>query len=385
MTTINLPTPSGGVESFSFRSPAPLRTVSTPPRSRRAFAAAHVVADPLRAAQPIRSEHIDWEATMGIRRRLWGLGLGVAESMDTAQRGMGLSAADAMVLAQRTLAEDPRGGAGVVVGIATDALPDAVAAPGAIADAYIRQLETVETGGGTAVIMASRHLVRTATSAKDYLDVYGRVLAAASRPVILHWLGEVFDPALRGYWGSTHIAEALGTVIELITSNPGKVTGIKISLLDARWELELRDRLPADVALFTGDDYNYVDMIAGDGVRHSHALLGAFAAVAPHASAALAHLDAGDEAGFRSVLEPTQRLSRLVFEPPTPFYKVGVVWLAYLSGLQEHFRMLGGMESGRDLLHLAQVVREAGTLGLFTDPDAAAARANAFFAVHGIG
>lgn len=384
MTTITLPTSSGATEALRLRAPASLRTVATPPLSRRVFAAAHVVANPLRAARPTKSDHIDWDATLALRHRLWGLGLGVAESMDTAQRGMGLSASDAMELARRTLAADPRGGDGVVVGINTDAIPDRVASLDGIADAYLRQLGVVEAGGGTAVLMASRHLARSATSPSDYVRVYGRVIAAAEKPVILHWLGAVFDPDLRGYWGSADTAEALETVVEMIENSGGKVSGIKISLLDPRWELELRDRLPQDVALFTGDDFNYVDMIAGDGSRHSHALLGAFAAVAPHASAALARLDVGDEAGFRAVLEPTQPLSRLVFEAPTPFYKVGVVWLAYLSGLQSHFRMLGGMESGRDLLHLAQVVREADAIGLFPDPSLTAARANTFFAVHGI-
>lgn len=373
------------VSDLSIAAPAHLATRSTPPQSRRVFAAAHVVAHPLRAAISVTSDHIDWDTTLQLRHELWGLGLGVAESMDTAQRGMGLSADDAMVLAHRTLAEDPRGGDGVVVGINTDALP-AAASPSLqeIADAYLRQLEVVETGGGTAVMMASRHLARVARSTEDYLFVYDRVISS-SRRIILHWLGEMFDPALRRYWGEATPTRALDVVAGLIRRHQQKVVGIKISLLDPKWELALRKQLPAGVVMFTGDDFNYVDMIAGDSEGHSHALLGAFAILAPFASAAFGRLDDDDdEEGFRAILGPTQPLSRLVFEAPTQYYKVGVAWLAYLSGRQSHFRMLGGLETGRSLSHLMEVTREAGRIGLFADPNYARQRAKAYFAAQGL-
>ncbi|PPF77513.1 dihydrodipicolinate synthase family protein [Subtercola sp. Z020] len=381
---ITLPTTEGRGESLVLRAPEHLDVPGRPVRSRAAFAASHVVADPLRAAQSVRHDHIDWDTTLELRHRIWDTGLGVAESMDTAQRGMGLAADDALELARRTMEADPRGGAGVVVGIATDAIQTQTASLMQIGDAYLSQLEFVESRGGTAVVMASRQLVQAARTTEDYLSVYQRVLDASGGTIILHWLGEVFDPTLAGYWGQPTPAAALQTVVDLIEANTSKVAGIKISLLDPAYELELRRRLPEGVLLFTGDDYNYVDMIAGDGARHSHALLGAFAALAPFASAALARLDVGDVDGFRSILEPTQALSRLVFANPTPFYKVGIAWIAYLSGFQNHFRMLGGLESGRTLLHLADIVREADRIGLFPDPEVTAFRATRFFEMHGV-
>jgi hypothetical protein len=384
MTDLSPTSDNGVLADLTLGKTADLRTRSTPATSRKVFAAVHVVADPLRAAIPVTSNHIDWETTLQLRHRIWDLGLGVAESMDTAQRGMGLSAADAMTLAQRSLTEDPRGGAGVVVGIGTDALdPAVIPTLTDIGDAYLAQLEIVEAGGGTAVLMASRHLARIARTPEDYLAVYERVIGASQR-IVLHWLGEVFDPALRGYWGTTDTFRALDTVTGLITAHAEKVEGIKISLLDPIYELRLRSLLPDGVALFTGDDFNYVDMIAGDGQSYSHALLGAFAILAPFASAAFARLDENDEAGFRAILKPTEPLSRLVFESPTPYYKVGVAWISYLSGFQSHFRMLGGLESGRSLSHLAQVLRVAGEIGLFPDPDFTRQRARAYFAAQGV-
>lgn len=234
-------------------------------------------------------------------------------------------------------------------------------------------------------MMASRHLARAAHGPDDYAKVYGEVLAQTNRPVILHWLGSMFDPALTGYWGHDEPKAAMATVIDIIGTHVDRVRGIKVSLLDAALETQLRELIPAPARVFTGDDFNYVDLIAGDGTRHSEALLGAFAAVPRFASAAFARLDAGDTTGFREILEPTLPLSRLVFSTPTQYYKVGVAWLTYLDGGQKHFRMLKGLESGRNLLHLAELVRVAGGLGLFSDPDLAAHRASALFAVQGIG
>jgi hypothetical protein len=298
---------------------------------------------------------------------------------------MGLDWPSARELARRTLADAHAAGGRVVVGIATDQLPAGPTDLAAVRGAYLEQLEAIEGYGGEVVLMASRQLAATATSSDDYLATYDAVLRQATRPVVLHWLGDVFDPALTGYWGHHDPVKAMDVVLEVINEHVDAVRGIKISLLDADLERDLRRRLPVGVHMFTGDDYNYVDLIAGDGEHHSDALLGAFAAIAPYASAALARLDAGDEAGFRDILGPTEALSRLVFAAPTQYYKVGVAWLAYLNGAQQHFRMIGGFETGRTLVHLADLVRAAAAIGLFTDPDLTARRATTYFAAHGIG
>jgi hypothetical protein len=386
MATLKLPGPDGTVSTVELADPAPLQTLSAPPSSRAVYAAAHVVAEPLHAsAAAAGPDQIDWDATLKLRRDLWSLGLGVAESMDTAQRGMGLDWAGARELALRTLADARHVGGGVAVGVCTDQL-----APGAepslqqIRDAYSEQVADIESAGGDVVMMASRHLAKVATGPDDYLAVYDDVLSAATRPVILHWLGPMFDPALAGDWGFDEPKAAMATVADLIAAHPGTVRGIKVSLLDAAFEVQLREMIPSPARVFTGDDFNYVDLIAGDGSRDSDALLGAFAAIPRFASAAFARLDDGDEAGFRAILEPTVPLSRLVFEAPTQYYKVGVAWLAYLEGRQSHFRMVAGFETGRSLRHLAELVRVAGGIGLFTDPDVTAARATAYFGAHGL-
>lgn len=386
MTHLVLPDSDGNLAHVDIAAPAALVTASTPPTSRTVYAAAHVVADPLRACDAVPgAEQIDWGATLELRRRLWSLGLGVAESMDTAQRGMGLDWAGARELALRTLADARERGGEVVVGVATDQIDTPTADLGQIRDAYLEQIADIENAGGSVVMMASRHLAAAAQGPGDYAKVYGEVLAQAGRPVILHWLGAMFDPALAGYWGHDEPKAAMATVVDIIGAHVDKVRGIKVSLLDAALETLLREMIPAPSKVFTGDDFNYVDLIAGDGTRHSEALLGAFAAVPRFASAAFARLDAGDTVGFREILEPTLPLSRLVFSAPTQYYKVGVAWLTYLDGGQDHFRMLKGFETGRSLLHLAELVRAGATLGLFSDPDLAAHRASAYFAVQGIG
>lgn len=381
--SVKLPAPDGSLSTTSIAARPALDVLTAPATSRMAFAASHVVAEPLRTS--IASPAIDWDATLALRHEIWELGLGVAESMDTAQRGMGLSAGDAMELAARTLQEDPRGGAATVVGINTDALAPGPATLEQITQAYRDQLEFVASRGGTPVIMASRHLAAAARTADDYRRVYSDLLADVSGTVVLHWLGAVFDPALAGYWGDTDPSGAMDTVVALITEHKETISGIKISLLESVYERELRARLPAEVAVFTGDDFNYTDMIAGDDRGYSHALLGAFAALTPWASAALKRLDAGDAAGFREILGPTQPLSRSIFAAPTQYYKVGIVWLAYLTGKQDHPRMLGGMDGGRDLLHLAEVVRLANEMRYFPDPDFTEARLRSFFAAFGLG
>lgn len=368
----------------TMRPAAPYPVQAGPPNSRIAFAAAHVVADPLQVSSSTRGR-VDWEATIVQRRRIWSLGLGVAEAMDTAQRGMGLEWAQVRELVDRSLAESRQVGGSTVVGIGTDNAPAGRLALSAIVDAYLEQLDFAESRGGRAVVMASRHLAAAATSADDYRKVYDAVLGAARRPVILHWLGTAFDPALAGYWGDDEPLRAQTTVLELIRDHADTVDGIKISLLDARFEIGFREQLGSSARLYTGDDFNYVDLIAGAGGHHSDALLGAFTAIAPIARAALGRLDEGDEAGYRTVLDPTVRLSRLLFAAPTAYYKTGIVFLAYLQGHQDHFRMLGGLESGRTVVDLCQVFEAANEISLFADPELAADRLERWLRAQGLG
>ncbi|SHK80673.1 Protein of unknown function [Pseudonocardia thermophila] len=377
---VRLPRPDGTAATVPLGEPAGHPHTAEPVSCRKVYAAVHVVADPWRASTAEAA--IDWEATLAVRRRMWRLGLGVAEAMDTAQRGSGLGWTEARTLIDRTLAE---AGGETVVGIATDQLPPGPAALPAVTEAYLEQLAFVEDRGGTAVVMASRQLAASATRPEDYLAVYDAVLAAARRPVVLHWLGEVFDPALRGYWGSTDPGRAAETVLDLIGRHAPVVAGIKLSLLDAAAERALRARLPAGVRMFTGDDFNYVDLMVDDEAgRHSDALLGAFAAVPRYAAAALHRLERGDTAGFREVLGPTQQLARLLFTAPTQHYKTGIVWLAYLAGQQPHFRMIGGRESARSLDHLLRVYEAANAIGYFDDPELAAHRVRGVLALHGL-
>ncbi len=354
--------------------------------TRVAIAAAHVVADPLAEHDPTLAPAIDWDATIAYRRYLWSLGLGVAEAMDTAQRGMGLGWPEARELIGRTLdAARDVPGAQVVCGIATDQL-DAGRVHGldAITDAYLEQAEAVEGQGGRLVLMASRALAKAARGPDDYVAVYGRVLAAARRPVILHWLGEMFDPALAGYWGGGTFERDVDVCLAVIDAHRDKVDGIKLSLLDAGKEVALRARLPAGVKMYTGDDFNYPELMAGADGRHSHALLGIFDAIAPAAAGALVALAAGDEAQFRAILAPTVPLSRHIFRAPTHCYKTGVVFLAWLNGHQRHFTMIGGAQGARSTLHLAELFRLADAAGLLRDPDLAAHRMRALLAVAGI-
>lgn len=363
------------------------REWSTPARpltSRVAYAAAHVVSDPLYEPDGSGHAHVDWEATLAFRQHLWSYGLGVAEAMDTAQRGSGLSWPVAQELIARSAAAATAVGGRIACGAGTDQLPAGPATLTRIVEAYREQCEFVASHGARVVVMASRALAATARSAEDYLRVYDEVVAAAPQPVILHWLGEMFDRALAGYWGSTDLASAIDTVAEFITEHASAIDGIKLSLLDAGAEVELRRRLPEGVRLYTGDDLNYPDLIACDGVRCSDALLGVFDPIAPIASAAIAALDARDASRSHELLTSTLELARHLFAAPTAAYKAGIVLLAYLNGYQSHFRMIGGLEGARSVSHMARTLVLADRAGLLVDPERAAVRMRAVLAVAGI-
>jgi len=388
MPTLNLPTNNGGLEAYTIaNSPLLLPDFSTPPRFNRvAYSAAHVVANPLADDDPWLDQSIDWERTIAFRNYLWDLGLGVAEAMDTAQRGMGLNWSGAQDLIRYSLeAARMRPGALIACGVGTDHLP--VGRDVTVDDvirAYEEQVEVVEKLGGRIILMASRALVAAAQSPEDYQRVYDRILRQTKEPVILHWLGEMFDPALKGYWGAEDHIAAMDVCVDIINSHADKVDGVKISLLSAEKEIIMRRRLATGVRMYTGDDFNYAELIAGDEHGYSHALLGIFDAIAPAASAALVQLGAGNEAGFHSILAPNVPLSRHIFKAPTRFYKTGVVFLAYLNGLQDHFMMLGGQQSARSLVHLAELFRLADNARVLRDPDLAVQRMRQVLAVGGI-
>ena len=355
------------------------------PLSRLPYAAVHVVADALADAGPGAPAAIDWDRTLAFRRYIWSYGLGVAEAMDTAQRGMGLDWEASKELIRRSVAEAKAVGGRIVCGAQTDHL-----ATGSARDlrdieaAYEEQCEFVEARGGQVVMMASRELARIARGPEDYARVYGRVLSQLQRPALIHWLGEVFDPALAGYWGHPDLDGAMSVCLEIISAHKEKVEGLKLSLLDQKRELAMRARLPEGVRMFTGDDFDYPVTIAGDGQRHSDALLGAFDMIAPAASAALLALDSGDTGRFGAILEPTVPLSRHVFGAPTFYYKTGVVFMAYLNGHQDHFRMVGGLESGRSAVHLAKLFVLADKAGLLRDSELAVDRMRPVMALAGI-
>jgi Protein of unknown function (DUF993) len=352
-----------------------------PPASRRVYAAAHV-------ASVDGGDLVDWESTLRFRDHLWDHGFAVAEAMDTAQRGLGLSWGLARELiastAERAAARRRAGRfAGVACGAGTDHLADGGShSITQIIAAYEAQLGYVQSAGTGVILMASRALAAAARGPRDYLDVYGALLKQASQPVILHWLGEAFDPALRGYWGGADFESAAATVLELIDRAGDHIDGIKLSVLDAAQEVSLRRRLPAGIRLYTGDDFGYADLIRSDDAGHSDALLGAFAAVTGPAAAALHALDVGDLAGYDAAIGPTVPLSRLIFEPPTYNYKTGVAFLAWLNGLQPRFSMLDGFERRRPAGHLIRVFELAAAAGALTDPDVAVSRMSAFLKEH---
>lgn len=386
---LTLPTASGRLEPYRLSGEPLLPRAPRVPLTRTAFAAAHVVSDPLRERNPWDTRPaVDWEATLRFREGLWDQGLGLAEAMDTAQRGMGVDWATARELVERTMRAAkahpmrPR----VASGAGTDHVPvGELGSEDAIRAAYETQMEAIEAAGSQVILMATRALPAMGAGEETYRRLYAHLIAQAREPVILHWLGEMFDPGLAGYWGSADVARATETVLSIIEEAPAKVDGIKISLLDEAHEVAFRARLPESVRLYTGDDFNYAPLIAGDGTRHSHALLGIFAAIAPAASQALEALAQGDRAAYDALLAPTVPLSREIFRAPTRFYKAGIAFLAWLNGWQDHFVMPGGLQSSRDITHYAEVFRLADRARLLARHDLAEPRMRTLLALHGIG
>jgi Protein of unknown function (DUF993) len=385
MPTVNLPTAEGRIEPFATRPPRDFPRAA-PPFPRVAYSAAHVVADPLADHDPWLEPRIDWDRTIAYRRYLWSLGLGVAEAMDTAQRGMGLDWEVSKALIRRSLeAAREVPGALVASGAGTDHLaPGPEVTVDDVIRAYEEQCRAIEAMGGRIILMASRALTRAARGPDDYVRVYDRILSQVREPVIIHWLGEMFDPALEGYWGRADHMEAMEVALQVIAANAAKVDGVKISLLDDRKEVAMRRRLPRGVRMYTGDDFNYPEMIAGDEQGHSDALLGIFDPIAPAVGGALASLSRNDLSTFHEILAPTVPLSRHVFRAPTRFYKTGVVFMAWLNGHQDHFVMVGGQQSARSIRHFSELFRLADRAGLLRDPDMAVARMRGLLALHGV-
>ena len=389
---IQLPNAHGQLEAYALVGAAPVQPKLGVKFNRIAYSAAHVVSNPLAPHEPWLDCAVDWDATIAYRQHLWKLGLGVAEAMDTAQRGMGLDWPTSLTLIQRSIdASKDVPGAFLASGCGTDHLNlDSVSTVDEVIAAYEFQMEAIEKLGGKLIIMASRALARVAKSPADYERVYDRILSQAKQPVLLHWLGDVFDPALAGYWGNPDTDKAMNTALGIIQAHAHKVDGIKISLLDKDKEIQMRRRLPASVRMYTGDDFNYAELIAGDGqgehVVHgqSDALLGIFDAIAPAASAALAELAQGNLEKFHAILGPTVPLSRHIFQAPTRFYKTGVVFMAWLNGHQKHFTMVGGQQSTRSVIHLAELFKLADAANLLEQPDLALHRMKTMLAMHGI-
>ena len=382
MTAIELPNPDGTWRSVALAEPGAWVDHPGGYRSREVFAAAHVAADPFADNVPGAPAAVDWDATLGFRRELFRYGFGVAEAMDTAQRNMGLDWPAVQELVRRSAAQAAEHGARIASGAGTDHRTTLDTLEEVI-DAYAEQVAFVESTGSQVILMGSRQLAAVAGSAEDYLKVYGRILEQVSSPVILHWLGDVFDPQLRGYWGSADVDRATTTFLGLVREHAAQVDGVKVSLLSAEHETGLRAELPEGVRLYTGDDFNYPELIRGDGTHHSDGLLGAFAAVAPAASAALAALDDDDLAAYDEAMAPTLPLSRHIFEAPTFHYKTGIAFLAWLNGHQRGFTMVGGLQSARSAVHLGRLFELANDAGLLRDPDLASGRMQQWLQVAG--
>jgi hypothetical protein len=380
--SLQLPAANGGLERHTLTGSAPVRPAQGVKFNRIAYSAAHVVADPLAAIDPWLQAAVDWDTTIAYRRYLWSLGLGVAEAMDTAQRGMGLDWPTSLELIARSLeAARDVPGATVASGCGTDHLAiDEVKSVDDVIRGYEEQMAAIEKLGGKLIVMASRALARVAKGPGDYERVYDRILKQAKQPVVLHWLGDMFDPALAGYWGTGNVDAAMSTALGIIAANPAKVDGIKISLLDKDKEIAMRQRLPAGVRMYTGDDFNYAELIESG----SDALLGIFDAIAPAASAALGELAQGNVERFHTILGPTVPLSRHIFQAPTRFYKTGVVFMAWLNGHQPHFTMVGGQQSTRSIVHFAELFRLADRANLFEQPELALRRMKTLLSLHGI-
>jgi hypothetical protein len=381
--TLRLPT-EGGLQECAVREPAQFEKPKKP-FTRKALAAAHVVADPLSTKEPWLEQAIDWDATIAYRRHLWSWGFGVAEAMDTAQRGMGLDWASSLLLIEKSVKEAKTiAGAVVASGAGTDHLAAGTHSIPEIIAAYEMQCAAIEKVGGRIILMASRALAASAKSPDDYGKVYDRILSQVKQPVVIHWLGEMFDPALEGYWGNKDHFAAMEVCLGAIQKNAAKVDGIKVSLLNKEKEVVMRRKLPKGVRMYTGDDFNFAELIEGDAQGYSDALLGIFDCIAPAASQALTYLSNNDKDKYHEVLAPTVPLSRHIFKAPTRFYKTGVVFMAWLNGHQEHFVMVGGQQSARNVLHLSELFRLADTAGLLSDPGLACRRMKQLLAVHGI-
>ncbi|MEM1361767.1 MAG: dihydrodipicolinate synthase family protein [Pseudomonadota bacterium] len=385
---LNLPTYEGKLEPYRLSGEPLVPRAPNVPLTRTAFAAAHVVSDPLAERDPwVAPPAIDWENTLAFRHWLWDQGLGLAEAMDTAQRGMGVDWPSAKALIERTMVEakahplKPR----VACGAGTDQFPlEELTTPEAIEAAYREQMDAIESAGGQIILMATRALPHIKAASDTYAAIYGKLLVEAKEPVILHWLGDMFDPALAGYWGASDFESTSATVLQIIKDNQSKVDGIKISLLDQSLEERFRALLPEGVRLYTGDDFNYADLIAGDGQNYSHALLGAFAAIAPAASQALEALAQGDRPRYDALFAPTVPLSREIFKAQTRFYKAGIAFLAWLNGAQSHFIMPGGFQSSREITHYAEVYRLADQARVLSKPELAEERMALLLKLHGI-
>ena len=384
--TLTLPRADGALTRYTMSGKTPPPPGAAPIRGRIGMAAVHVTADPLADINPTLETRLDWDATLAYRRHVWAHGLAVAEAMDTSQRGMGFDWSTAKELIRRSVAEARAvPGAVLASGAGTDHLePGPRVTLADVEAAYEEQVGYVESVGGRVILMASRALAACAKGPEDYAKVYGRILAQAREPVILHWLGEMFDPALAGYWGSPDLDRATETLLGIVHDHAPRIDGVKISLLEQRREIEMRRRFPAGVRMYTGDDFDYPTTIRGDAEGHSDALLGIFDVIAPAAAAALRALDAGDLAAYEAWLQPTLPLSRHLFGAPTRFYKTGVVLMAYLNGHQRHFRMVGGLESARSAVHMAELFVLADQAGLFGDPDGAAERMRRVLALAGV-
>ncbi|MET1085742.1 MAG: dihydrodipicolinate synthase family protein [Arthrobacter sp.] len=403
MTSLILPSRDGGTREYRLQGTTPWARPAAPLTARRAYAAAHVIPELLADNTPGSPARLDWEATMGYRHELWSYGLGVADAMDTAQRGMGLDWAATQELIKRTGVEAASvvsaGNAAtagksvrdiVSCGAGTDqldidSLPAGEAGLKAVLDAYREQIAVITEAGPKVIIMASRALAKVARGSEDYLTIYSKLLQEVEQPVILHWLGTMFDPALAGYWGSDDVASATETFLGLIKDNSAKVDGVKVSLLDANHEVALRAALPEGVRLYTGDDFNYPELIDGDGSHHSDALLGIFAAIYPAASVALQNYDAGNPARAREILDSTRDLGKHIFSAPTFYYKTGIAFMSWLNGKQPGFQMVGGLHSGRSVCHLAKTFELADKAGLLRDPALAAFRMSDYLRINGVG
>ncbi len=384
--TLRLPRADGSLTSYTLTGQPAITAPAGPIKSRVAFAAVHIVADPRAAINPTLEVALDWDATLAYRRYLYSLGLAVSEAMDTSQRGMGFPWKDAKELIKRAVADAKTiPGAVIASGAGTDdLLPSSKVTVADVEASYEDSCGYIESVGGRIILMASRALAACAKSPDDYVKVYARILGQVKEPVIIHWLGEMFDPALAGYWGSPDLDRAADTLVAIVNDHAAKIDGVKISLLDQKREIAMRRRFPKSVRMYTGDDFDYPTTIGGDAQGYSDALLGIFDVIAPAASAALKALDAGDRARFDAILAPTLPLSRHVFGAPTRFYKTGVVFAAYLNGHQSHFRMVAGMESARSVVHLAEQFVLMDKAALLRDPDLAAGRMRHVLALAGI-